>query len=192
MRILTLAAIMLFIVTSCRKDYVESGGLAETNNLSKRNTTLAPGSMEVGERVNGIVICSIDEDILTAAVENYYGRQSVKKIWMKEFKAGTPDSYFVIGGVIKSWWKKKLHFSFELVPVPTSNGDLELWLPVEGTEQHVKGNYCNKCKMKTTSATTANVLGGPFCFLKYSKSVSTSDTDNFGTNKLITEINALL
>lgn len=156
-------------------------------------------SIKIGEKINGIVVCTVDEDVLKSAISNYYEATETRRMLMKQFKPNSPNTFYAMKGRVKEG-NTITRFAFELIPNELPNGTVELYLPVYGTEQNVVGPVGNTCKLKLTSASTGNIVftngGGNnsciTCQATYGTSVSTSITDQYGTNKLISEIQALL
>lgn len=160
-----------------------------------KNVTLT--GLKVAERINGIVVCTIDEEILKSAISNYYGATVTRRMIMKQFKPNSPNPFYAIKGRVKQG-NTITRYAFELIPNELLNGTVDLYLPVPGTEQHVVGPKGNICKLKLTSASTGNIViatsnnSCSTCQGTYGTSVSVVSTDQNGTNKLITEIEALL
>ena len=150
-------------------------------------TTQSSTDMEVATKENGILTCTVDEDILKAAVSGYYGGLAVQKIWVKEYLENKPNNFFVMEGRLKSGGTT-IQYAFELIPI-SSNGITLLYLPFVGTEQRVTSLQGASGKLRLTSASTGFMNPGSTSS-SYSKSTSTSSSDTDGTNGLILEIYA--
>lgn len=167
----------------------------DEQGFSTKNITLT--GLKVAERINGIVVCTIDEEILKSAISNYYGATVTRRMIMKQFKPNSPNPFYAIKGRVKQG-NTITRYAFELIPNELLNGAVELYLPVAGTEQNVVGPKGNICKLKITSASTGHMViaaGNNSCSIcqgTYGTSVSVVGTDQNGTNKLMTEIEALL
>ncbi|MCH2224033.1 MAG: hypothetical protein MK066_04635 [Crocinitomicaceae bacterium] len=151
-----------------------------------------PSGTKIAEKVNGVVICTIDEDILKIAISNYYGGGSTitKRMIVKEFKPNSPNSFFGLRGRVKNCQIVTRYF-FELIPFTLPNGTIEFYLPEAGHEQHVTGFAGSVCKLKLHSASAGQAFGSA-CFSIYGNSESTQPTDTDGTNGLIMEIASLI
>ena len=113
--------------------------------MSYRNSTST--DMEIGERVNGLIICTIDEDILDNAIRSYYGGNiQSSKMRMVEKNSGL----ILIKGTVRKNNGKRIKYAFECLEF---NG--KIYLPVVGHEQHCKSlTPVHKCKLKVTSASS--------------------------------------
>jgi hypothetical protein len=176
------------ILFGCNK--IDPQPTGEAENFTTKSITTS--GTKVAEKVNGIVICTIDEDILKSAVSDYYGAIETKRLVVKEGKKNTPNNYYVLKGRVKNG--NIIHrYAFELVPLELTNGDVELYLPQAGTEQHVLSTTGCKCKLKVTSSSTGRLVPvDNCCACTYSTSVSTNNQDTEGTMGLIHAISAIL
>lgn len=162
------------------------------NNQHQVTTKNIPAGTKVAEKVNGIVICTIDEDILKSAISNYYGGGSTttKRMVMKELRPNSNNPFYGVRGRVKNGQIVTRYF-FELVAVEQPNGNVDLYLPEVGYEQHVTGFAGSVCKLKLFSASAGQSFGTA-CFSIYGISQSTQSTDTDGTNGLILEILPLI
>lgn len=160
-----------------------------SNNLTTFSTkSMSPLGLKVAEKIDGIVICTVDEDVLRAAVTDYYQGQYSNQLKVVEHNEGTLTNFFTMEGrvrVNKRWYR----YAFELVPNVLPDGDIEFFLPVAGTEQHLYGPGKGVSKFILTSPSTGY---GSSPNSLYGSSTSTVNTDSFGTNKLINLILSLL
>lgn len=191
--------LILFTLTTlffgCRKAEVNPGNTDDQFVfVSSTNKNITANDLKVAEKINGIVICSIDEDILKAAIEDYYGNANMKRFFVKNFRPNNPNnSFWAMKGRVRSG-STVTRYAFELIPNELPNGDVELYLPVTGTEQHVVGPAGNTCKLRVTSGSTgfAKPNGDCECDSNYGSSTSATGTDTDGTNGLILNIIQLL
>jgi hypothetical protein len=176
---------MLF---SCNKiDPIQTKAENDDPVMTTRSVTAGE---KVAEKVNGIVICTIDEDILKSSVMNYYGASSVKSFGLEEYNKNQSDNFYVLEGKLKAG-SHTIQYAFELVPLALTNGDIEFYLPIAGTEQNVNSAKGSSGKLKLTSASTGYMNPGHSGSV-YSTSTSTTNTDTDGTVGLIKEIALIL
>ncbi|MBL4623933.1 MAG: hypothetical protein JKY42_02150 [Flavobacteriales bacterium] len=145
--------------------------------------------MELARKVNGTVVCTIDEDILKNAVSNYYGAIALKSLHIKEFNKNKPDNYFLLKGKLSDGFIT-VQYAFQLISVPLTNGEKVLYLPVAGTEQGVISSNGTSGKLKTTSS-SAGYMNPANAGSTYKTTTSSSSLETGGTNGLILEIQAL-
>ncbi len=182
------AFVVSAIFAGCTK--VNPTPVYQSNDTTTPITTksLAALGLKVAEKVNGIVVCTIDEDVLRAAVNNYYLGQYSTEMKVIEYNEGTPLSFFVMEGKVrvnKQWYR----YAFELITNTLPDGSVEFFLPVAGSEQHLYGPGKGVCKFILTSPSNGY---GSSLNANHGSSTSTVNTDSFGTNKLINIILALL
>lgn len=190
--ILLLLTLTTTFFWGCRKSEIHPNAQEEDMLLvSSVNKTVNVGDLKVAERINGLLICTVDEDILKEAIGDYYGG-SLKRMKVREFKPNSPNNFYAIKGRVRNG-NLITRYAFELIHQGLPNGDVELYLPVSGTEQRVIGPKGATCKLKLTSASTGYAApAGQFCFGFYSSSTSSVNGDTHGTNGLILQILNLL
>ena len=139
------AFLSIAIIVGCSKSEPISNSHSNPQSMSYRNSTTT--DMEIGERVNGLIICTIDEDILDNAIRSYYGGNiQSSKMRMVEKNSGL----LLIKGTVRKNNGKRIKYAFECIEF---NG--KIYLPVVGHAQHCKSlTPVHKCKLKVTSAST--------------------------------------
>ena len=183
------AFVVAAIFAGCAKENPTPTPTNQQNDLATVSTkSVTSLGLKVAERVNGIVVCTVDEDVLRAAVNNYYLGQYSTEMKVVEYNEGTPLSFYVMEGKVrvdKQWYR----YAFELIPNTLPDGSVEFYLPVAGSEQHLYGPGKGVSKFILTSPSTGY---GSSHNSNHGSSTSTVNTDSFGTNGLINIILALL
>ncbi|MFT5779941.1 MAG: hypothetical protein ACI837_002901 [Crocinitomicaceae bacterium] len=177
---ISLAAALLFGCT--KQDFSHQGDICDSEANYSRSLTAS--GLKIAEDESGIVICTVDEDILQAAIVNYYGATEFKSLDIHEYNPGTTNSFYALTGRIKDGNAHR-RFAFELVPFIALSGATELYVPYLGTEQNVTGPGNSASPLNLTSASTGSPASHK---ANYSSSQSFSSFDDFGTNRLITKI----
>ena len=192
-QITTTVVLSALMLIGCTKESITPNPTHANTEITGISKNIPANWLQVGAKINGIILCTVDEDVLKSAVINYYGAVSTDKMLMKQYNSNSAGDFFAWTGKVKNG-NVVTHYAFELIPNYLPNGDIELYLPVAGTEQRVQGIGGNACKLVLTSGSTGYVQSpgnGNACQSVYSSSTSTVDTDLFGTNKLILEILSL-
>jgi hypothetical protein len=143
----------MILFVGCSKENVSPTSLNNQPTVDINSKSLTSSGLKVAEKISGIVICTVDEDILSAAIVDYYGATQMKKMHVIEFNEGQVNNFYAICGRVRNG-NQSTRFAFQLNPTTLGDSTIELFLPVAGTEQNLVGPGNGACKLKLTSVST--------------------------------------
>ncbi|NQY08097.1 MAG: hypothetical protein HRT71_01100, partial [Flavobacteriales bacterium] len=94
-------SLLMILFVGCKKENRTPSSLNSTSTPEINAKSLTPSGFKIAEKIGGIVICTVDEDILTAAIVDYYGANQMKRMMVREFHEGQPNNFFILKGRVR-------------------------------------------------------------------------------------------